>query len=152
MTTSFNIPSDILDNGKNQFLDITNKLNDYNEIDNLNNHLLSANNSELSKLTTYNNQLKTKLMKMKQDYMLMDYSIYEMNMYNNIIIFTIVVMCFLFFIVAKIDPDSRKLLIIICTLTGLFYLIVLIIMLTKSVNRRKYSWNQWYFSPVIKKN
>lgn len=150
MTTSFTIPSDILDNNKNQFLDITNKLNDYNEIDNLNNHLLSVNNTELSKLTTYNNQLKTKLMKMKQDYMLMDYSIYEMNMYNNIIIFTIIVMCFLFFIVAK--TENIKLLITICTITGLFYLIVLIIMLKKSVNRRKYSWNQWYFSPVIKKN
>jgi hypothetical protein len=150
MTTTFNIPSDILDNNKNQFLDITNKLNDYNEIDNLNNHLLSANNSELSKLTTFNNQIKTKLMKMKQDYMLMDYSIYEMNMYSNIVIFTIIVMCFLFFIVAKIE--SRKILITICTITGIFYLIVLIIMLKKSVNRRKYSWNQWYFSPVIKKN
>jgi len=131
-----------------QFLDITNKLNDYNEIYNLNNHLLDTNTVELKNLSNKNDQIKTKVMKFKQQYLLTDYGIHEYTMYNNILAFTITVACFTLVIVAKTEITAYKRLIWICVAIGVFYLIVVMIILRSNINRRKYAWSQWYWSPV----
>jgi len=140
--------TDIITN-KIKYLDNTHKFNDYNEIDNLNTNLLSANTIEVQRLSLFNDQLKTKVMKYKQDYMLTDYSIHEISMYNNILAFTIIVVCFLIFCVVK---TSRKAMIWISVIVGIIYLIVIMIILKSNANRRSSSWSQWYWSPVIKKN
>lgn len=140
--------SDIITN-KIQYLDKTHKFNDYNEIDNLNTNLLSANNVEVKRLTVFNDQLKTKVMRYKQDYMLTDYSIHEMSMYNNILAFTIIVVCFLIFCVVQFK--TKKTMIWISAIVGIIYLIVIMLILKSNANRRANSWSQWYWSPVVKK-
>jgi len=140
--------SDIITNTI-QYLDNTHKFNDYNEIDNLNTNLLSTNNIEVQRLTVFNDQLKTKVMKYKQNYMLTDYAIHEISMYNNILAFTIIVVCLLIFCVVKV---SRTTMIWISVIVGIIYLIVIMIILKSNANRRSSSWSQWYWSPVIKKN
>lgn len=140
--------SDIITN-KIQYLDNTHKFNDYNEIDNLNTNLLSTNNIEVQRLTVFNDQLKTKVMKYKQNYMLTDYSIHEISMYNNILAFTIIIVCLLIFCVVKVT--TKKAMIWISVIVGIIYLIAIMIILKSNANRRSSSWSQWYWSPVIKK-
>lgn len=139
--------SDIITN-KIQYLDNTHKFNDYNEIDNLNTNLLSTNNVEVQRLTIFNDQLKTKVMRYKQNYMLTDYAIHEITMYNNILAFTIIVTCLLIFCVAQF---SRTTMIWISVIVGIIYLIVVMVILKSNANRRANSWSQWYWAPVVKK-
>lgn len=143
------INTSVINKDSIQYLDITHRFNDYNEIDNLNTHLLSANNSESMKLSSMNDQLKTRAMKMKQDYMLTDYSINELAMYNNIIAFTIIVVCLLLFCVVKV---GKKAMIWISVIIGIIYLIIIMVLLKMNSTRRKYSWSQWYWKPVENKN
>lgn len=133
-----------------KYLDITTKLNDYNEIENLNKHMISANDQELGKLRAFNNQLKTKLLKAKQSYMLMDYGIHEYEMINNILGFTIIMVCLALFIVSKTSKENKKMLVWICMGLALFYLVVVLVVLKQNSSRRTYAWSQWYWSPVKK--
>jgi uncharacterized ubiquitin-like protein YukD len=139
-----------LNSYKIQYIDTTHKLNDYNEINNLNQHLLSTNTAELSRLQTMNNQVKTKVLKMKQDYLLTDYGINEYSLYNNLLAFTVIMTCFTLFFVANVQ--DKKMLIWICVGLGLFYLVVVMLVLSSNSKRRKYAWNQWYWNPMQKKN
>lgn len=148
--TTFQIDENTLDSALIKYLDITTKLNDYNEIENLNKHMMSANDQELIKLHTFNNQLKTKLLKAKQSYMLMDYGIHEYDMINNILGFTIVVVCLALFIVSRTSAENKKMLVWICMGIALFYLIVVLVILKQNSSRRTYAWSQWYWSPVKK--
>lgn len=131
-----------------EYLDKTHKLNDYNEILNLNNHLFDVNTAEETKLAEFNSMIVTKLMKMKQQYMLTDYAINEMAMYTRALMFTIIVVAFLLVFVSKATPETKKQLIVISGGTAIFYLVVIMFMLKSSANRRKYSWSQWYWDPV----
>lgn len=146
----FEIDDDTLNSSRIKYLDITTKLNDYNEIESLNKHMMSANTQELGKLRTFNNQLKTKLLKAKQSYMLMDYGIHEYEMINNILGFTIIVVCLALFIVSRVSKENKKMLVWICMGIALFYLIVVLVVLKHNSSRRTYAWSQWYWSPVKK--
>jgi uncharacterized membrane protein len=136
---------------KVKYLDLTHKLNDYNEIYNLNKHLLDTNNMEYDKLYNGSNQIKTKLMKSKQEYMLLDYSINEYKMYSNLLAFTIFIVCVLLFFVTKATKETQKQLIIILSVIAVIYLIIVIVILKTSGNRRNYAWTHWYWDPMVKK-
>lgn len=129
-----------------KYLDTTHKLNDYNEIYNLNQHLLDVNTLEEDKLVGFNNQIVTKLMKMKQNYLLTDYAINEFSMYSNILAFTIIIVAFMLVFVAK--STSTDFMIKVCIGFGIFYLLVLMIILKSNANRRKYAWTQYYWDPI----
>lgn len=131
-----------------EYLDTTHKLNDYNEIWNLNQHLSDVNKLEEGKLNDFNNMILTKLMKMKQQYMLTDYAINETAMYTRAMMFTIVVVAFLLVFVSRATPETKKQLIMISAGVSIFYLVVLMFILKSSANRRKYAWSQWYWEPV----
>lgn len=146
---AFDIPPEELKNSKIKYLDITNKLNDYNEIYNLNQHLIDSNDLEIIKLKKYNDTIVTKLMKMKQDYMLTDYSINEYELYSKILSFTIICVCILLFFIAKLNDKAT--LIKIAGIVGIVYLIILMFILSSNQNRRKYAWSQWYWKPAEKK-
>lgn len=134
-----------------KYISDTHYLNDYNEISNLNNNLRDANTAEKEKLNTINEQLKSKLLNMKQNYMLTDYAIHSINMYTNIIAFTILTICLVLVFVVKATAETKKMLIIICSIIGVFYMIIVIIILKSNSSRRNYSWNQWYWSPMKSK-
>ena len=147
---SFSIQEDVLNTSQIKYLDVTHKLNDYNEIYNLNQHLLDNNSQEFERLNTFNNQLKNKLMKAKQSYMLMDYGIHEYEMYNNLLVFTIVVASIALFVVSKTPVEQKNKLIWGCGIIGVVYLIIMMVALSSKPSRRKYAWSQWYWSPVKK--
>lgn len=136
---------------REKYIKDTHYFNDYNEIYNLNTHLLDANTLEQQKLYRVNEQIKTKLMKMKQDYMLTDHSIHELSMYSNILAFTILAVCVLLTFVSKATAESKNTLIMICAIIGILYLIIVIVILKSNSNRRSYSWGQWYWSPMKQK-
>ena len=137
-----------IENHKQQYIKDTHYFNDYNEIYNLNTHLLDANTTEQQKLYRINEQLKTKLLKMKQDYMLTDYSMHEISMYSNILALTILTVCLLLVFVSMAKPESKNQLIMICTVVGVLYLIAIVMILKSNANRRRYSWEQWYWNPM----
>lgn len=147
---TYQIDDTNLNSARIKYLDITTKLNDYNEIENLNKHMNSANDQELNKLRSFNNQLKTKLLKAKQSYMLMDYGIHEYNMINNILGFTIIMVCLALFIVSRTAKENKKILVWICMGLALFYLMVVLVVLKSNSSRRTYAWSQWYWSPMKK--
>lgn len=147
---TFQIDDTNLNSARIKYLDITTKLNDYNEIENLNKHVNSANTQELGKLRTFNNQLQTKLLKAKQNYMLMDYGIHEYDMINNILGFTIIVVSLALFVVSRTSPENKKTLVWTCLGIALFYLIIVLVILKQNSSRRTYAWSQWYWSPMKK--
>ncbi len=140
-----------LETSQNDYLNITSKLNDYNEIYNLNNHLLVSNEMETKRLDSINNQLKSQLMKTKQNYLLTDYAINEYRVTNNLLGFTIILVCLMILFVAKAKKEQKNLILIICSVIGIIYLFILIIILSTNNRRRKYAWYQWYWSPITTK-
>lgn len=147
--TTFNISDTGLKEYKTNFMEKTNILNDYNEIGNINDHLLATNTTEASRLQTISNQLRSKLMKAKQVYLLTDYSVNEYTMYNNLLILTIFFACIFVMITATVT--SRTLVIWISIVLCLVYLIIVMVVLSSNVKRRKYAWNQWYWNSAEKK-
>ena len=140
-----------IETSQSDYLNITSKLNDYNEIYNLNNHLLMSNELETNRLNTINNQLKSQLMKTKQNYLLTDYAISEYKVTNNLLGFTIILVCVMILFVAKAKKEQKNLVLIICSIIGVIYLFILIIILNSTRRRRKYAWSQWYWSPMVVK-
>lgn len=132
------------------YLDLTHQLNDYNEINNLNEYLLSMNNIEFDQLTTYNDVIRSKLLKLKQQYMLTDTSNYDYKMKTNITLYTIIVTAILLSAVAQfsLKKISGKMLTFICLFVGIIYCIVTLYIIYKNINRRKYDWNTYYFDPI----
>ena len=147
--STFEISPDNLNSSKIEFLDITTKLNDYNEINSLNDHLLTSNTQELERLQTFNNQVKTKLMKAKQSYLLTDYGIHEYRLNNNLLLFSTFMVCIAVLIVTSIKSKTAA--IWACVGLAVFYLIVIMMILSSNVKRRKYAWNQWYWDPAVSK-
>jgi hypothetical protein len=143
------IPASDLNNATNKYLEHTNQLNDYNEINNLNDHLLSSNNLEIERLKSINNNIRSKLMKAKQSYLLTDYSIHELSIYNNLLLFTILLTCVIILVVST--SKSKAAVMWISGAICILYLIVIIVVLSSNVKRRKYAWNQWYWESVEKK-
>lgn len=148
MSNTFVIDPKVLTQSQVDFLDMTHKLNDWNEMQNVNNHLKRNNEIEIHRLTAMNNQVKTKVMKMKQDYLLSDFAIHELSLYINTMMFTIIVVSVALIFVARAKGYQSVLWILIGL--GIFYLIVLIFILKSNVNRRKYAWDQWYWAPIKK--
>ena len=84
-STSFAIASN-----KAIYFDLTNQLNNYNEIYNMNKYVSDVNKSELSKISSFNDSLNTQNLKLKQQYLLKDYAINNRKFWINIMLFTII--------------------------------------------------------------
>ena len=84
--------ADSLQSNKILYLDLTHKLNDYNEIYNLNTYLDGANSTELERLSYTNETLKTRLLKLKQEYLLEDSGVKAYTFRSNILYFTAIIL------------------------------------------------------------
>jgi hypothetical protein len=141
---------------KLQYLDLTHQLNNYNEIYNMNKYVSNVNSSEMQRLAGFNENLKSKVLKLKQDYMLYDVSMKKFHFWTNILYFTIVMTCLVFFAIAfhtKGAPEggftiSKTIVIIIICGLALFYIAVVIFSLSAYVRRRKQFYNQFYWKPM----
>lgn len=142
-----------LETEKYKYLDLTHKLNDYNEIYNVNSYLKGANSAELQRLLAVNDTLRTRILRLKQEYMLHDHDISEYNFRLGVLYFSAVVVCFVLFIAALFAEDKIPRKLAFVGSIGLFtlYLIIVLIVVKVNSNRRKYSYNQWYWKPMEKK-
>lgn len=141
-----------LENNKVMYLDLTHKLNDYNEIASVNRHLKDAYSSELDRLNYTNNVLRTRILRMKQEYMMNDHGVQEFRFRTNILYFTgfivsIVLAVSALFMQGRID--TRMTMIIAFGLL-IVYLIIVLIAVKYNIERRKNSYNQYYWNPVNK--
>jgi hypothetical protein len=132
---------------KLKYIDLTNQLNNYNEIYNMNQYVSNINKSELDKIVSFNENLKTKILKLKQEYLLKDFAMYNYIFWSNIMYFTIIITGIVLAIIAITDIPflSKNVKIIIMSVIGFLYLLVLMILLGVKLMRRKYSWNQFYW-------
>ena len=146
-----------------EYLDITNQLNNYNEIYSMNQYVAKINKTEQDSIVSMNSTLKTQLYKLRQMYFLIDYSNHNIKFWTNILYFTTCMICITFICIAffnstlcKTILEQKKMLqkadilfyIALLSLT-LIYIIVVIIALANKVMRRKYSWDQFYYKKNI---
>lgn len=139
-----------LESNKIKFLDITHKLNDYNEIYNVNTYLQGAYGIELDRLIATNDELKTHLLRMKQEYMTNESGINAYRFRINIVYFTIFIICIILMITTLFAQNKlgARTLFIICLVIIIIYFIIVLIMIKSNNERRYYAYNQFYWYPA----
>lgn len=143
-----------LDTSKDKYLDLTHQLNNYNEIHNVNTYLQQMNEVEGGRLHRANENIKAKILKMKQEYMLLDYGVHENKMRSNIMYTALIVTSIIFIICTLFYDDklSQGIALTICAaLIALFFAIVIFLLIANS-KRRKYAWEQYYWNEFKKKS
>jgi heme/copper-type cytochrome/quinol oxidase subunit 2 len=113
----------------------------------------NINKGELEKISSFNESLKTKVLKLKQDYLLKDFAVYNYSFWANVMYFSIIMSGLAIAVIAVYNknsnlespPLSKKMTIIVVSVFAVVYLIALLIALSVKVTRRKYAWNQFYW-------
>lgn len=142
-----------LQDNKVRYLDVTNRLNDYNEIYNLNQYLQQSQTSEYQTLNNKNEETKMTVMKLKQKYMMKESDIYFLRMRTYAIIsvlHVVALLCILY--VTYLDGTFGIVtigLIVVCLITA--YLLLLYLWMTGVLNRRKESADHVYWSSYSSK-
>lgn len=141
-----------LTSNKNAYMDLTHQLNNYNEVYNVNFYLNNLNSVELDRLQTFENNIRAKVLKMKQEYLLMDYAINEHRLRSNIIYIGLVVMAIVFLIASFYSSGSMKgsLAFTIIFVIILLYMLVALFFIYANSHRRRYAWEQYYWSEMKK--
>jgi hypothetical protein len=137
---------------KADFIDLTHQLNNYNEIYNLNVYLQKMHNVELDQLSSKDQKMKTTSLKYKQKYFLTDYAVKRYGVLINLMYFTIVVLCSIIIISAlfMLNKMERTSLFTYTVLILLLWAFVLIIVVKVNADRRRYAYDQYYWSEVKK--
>lgn len=148
--------ADSLQSNKILYLDLTHKLNDYNEIYNLNTYLDGANSTELERLSYTNETLKTRLLKLKQEYLLEDSGVKAYTFRSNILYFTAIILSIVLCLTAVYVEGgngglSAKWAIIISIGIIVIYFIILLVIVKAYIERRYYAYDQYYWDQIKKK-
>lgn len=141
-------------NNKNVFLDMTHQLNNYNEIYSVNSYLNNMNTVEHDRLSRINENIKAKVLKLKQEYLLLEYGKHEHGMRITIMLITMIVISivsviFGFYCENKLDRNTSVM--ISLGILVVYFLIILLI-IKANAKRRKYDWNQYYWLEMKKKS
>jgi len=146
--------SDILESNKVMYLDLTHKLNDYNEIYNLNTYLDSANTSELDRLKYTNETLKTRILKLKQEYLAEDSGVKLYTFRINVLYFTAIIIAIVLCIAAFYAEGkiSSKIASIFSMGLIIVYFIILLFVVKANIERRNHAYDQYYWDQVQKNN
>jgi undecaprenyl pyrophosphate phosphatase UppP len=137
----------LLETNKVKYLDLTHKLNDYNEIYSVNTYLKGNNTVELDRLNAIDNALRAKLMKSKQEYMLREHDIRQNRFRTNVIYFTALVVSVIIMIVALFMLDRINQYLAVGLAVGflLLYFIIMLFVMKAQADRKKYSYDQYYW-------
>jgi hypothetical protein len=132
---------------------MTHKLNDYNEIYNVNKHIDKSTDEEMGRLLSIHNSLKIKILKLKQQYLLFEHSLHTYRFRCNIIYFTFIVTSALLLIIGYYYENkiSNMWTFILFTVTSLIYCILVLIFIKNNSNRRSYAYNQYYWKNMERK-
>ncbi len=136
---------------KNDYVNLTLQLKNYNEINNTNLHIRKIQNNELENLNTMGARVKSSSLKTKQEYLLTEYGTQLYRLRCNLMIFTLLVvsavlaLCALFSAGKGISKDV--LLGVVIGVLVVWALAVFIVIKVNS-NRRKYAWSQFYWKDM----
>ena len=132
---------------KIEYLDITHKLNDYNEIYNVNKHISKATTEEMSKLKEINDNLKVRILKLKQEYLLYENGLHTYRFRCNIMYFTFIIVSALILLIGYYFENkiNNMWTFIIFTSTCITYLVMVLIFIKNNSNRRSYAYHQFYW-------
>jgi len=132
------------------FMDLTHQLNNYNEINNTNLQLQRIQSKEKENLESIGNVVKSASLKTKQEYMLTEYGIEIYKLRNNLMIFTLLVICGILaicsgFAQGKLSKDKTIGSVILILLA---WALIVYIVIKRNSNRRRYAWNQQYWKAM----
>jgi hypothetical protein len=141
-----------LTSNKNHYMDLTHQLNNYNEVYNVNFYLNNLNNVELDRLQNMEGNIRAKVLKMKQEYLLTDFAINEHRLRSNIIYMGLIVMAIVFLIASFYSGGSLKgpIAFTIISVIVLLYLLIALFFVYANSHRRRYAWEQYYWSEMKK--
>lgn len=133
-----------------EYMDVTHKLNDYNEIHNVNLHVENATQNEKSKLNRINETLKMRVLKIKQEFLLYENALYTYRFRCNIIYFTFIVVSALLILIGYYFEEkiSSKWTFIIFGVSFLVYALIVFIFIKNNTNRRNYNYNKFYWKNI----
>jgi len=144
-----------IQHNKAKYLDLTNQLNNYNEIYNMNKFVDTMNRNEYEQIYPLDQNLKTTLHKLKQENFFLTFSNNNLSTWTNIIYFTICMACIAlmgisFFTFSKIMSSNPFLVqnkgmifYVALGVLSVIYLLVLMIVLSKKLMRRNNSWDEF---------
>jgi len=138
---------------KNKYLDYTHRLNDYNEIYNLNHYLSDSTQMDLDRLNSINETLKTRVLRMKQEYLMYEFGLNQYTFRVNLLYFLIICLSIVLFSVTMFSEQRMPLMttIIIASVVLLVCLIVVLWAVIANKSRRSYAYNQYYWQEVASK-
>lgn len=139
---------------KIDFLNNTHQLNNYNEIYSMNKHVDGIQNIERQKLEGVNENIKTRIMKLKQEYMLIDYKRNALIMKSRVMIFSsvIIALCFILAALFLMEIINQTVMFVTIVVLCIIYLFVVIMIIKSNSHRRYYSWSQYYWAEMKKRN
>ena len=143
------INNEIAQSSRN-YMDLTHQLNNYNEINNTNLQLKRIQSKEKENLDNIGNVVKSASLKTKQEYMLTEYGIEIYRLRNNLMIFTLIVLCGILALCAmfakgNLSKDKTIGFVILILVT---WALIIYIVIKRNSNRRKYAWNQQYWKQM----
>ena len=140
---------DLIDK-RSQYLSNTHDLNNYNEILNVNQQLEFNYLSDVDRLQETNDVLKSRILKLKQEYLLNDNGIDKYKsllnfIYISFVFFAIGVILFVSFTKKTVPEKTFYILIIFITL---LYLVYILFYILSGLLRRKMAYNQFYWKNI----
>lgn len=137
-----------IDSQRVKYLDLTSRLNNYNEIYTVNSYIKGANNSELDRLNSSNNTIKSKILRMKQEYLLRDHDLKEYKYRINILYLTVIIVSFILILVTFYSQNKLNIqLLATCIgVISIVYLIILMFSIKSNINRRSNAFDQYYWT------
>jgi len=135
-----------------RYIDNTHQLNNFNEIYNMNTYVSNINKSEIDRINDYNRTLNTRILQLKQDYLLKEYKVHNYQFWYNVMYFTIVMsgiaLAIMAFYLTNKEAMSFTIVLVILGVLSVLYLIVLLSVLSLKIIRRNNSWNQFYWKSM----
>lgn len=143
---------DNLTNMLQQYKSITHEFNNYNEIFNLNVYLKNSSEQDKTRLDRTNEVLKSRVIKLKQEYIMQDRDIKFMGFKNGLMYYTIIVTCLMLILVGTfmLGMISQGLLITLVIVISILFIISVIFVIKNNSTRRNVSWDQYYWEPMKK--
>jgi transcriptional antiterminator Rof (Rho-off) len=134
----------------NEYLENTHQYNNYNEIANMNEYIKNSQVGEQMRMQAMNENLKSRVLKVKQEYMILDYQKNATKLRSNIMMFSSVMIALIFIVasVFMLGFIGRPLMFVIVGILTAVFLFVTIIFVKANSRRRTSSWNQYYWSEI----
>lgn len=139
-----------ISNEKAQFVSLTHELNNYNEIFNLNAYMTNSGKQENIKLEKTNEILKGQNMKLKQEFILQDWTISYMALKNNLMYFSISAISIIFIVAGLFLKEviSQTIAVVATAVLSILFIIIVVVVVKNNSDRRNVLWGHYYFGPM----